>query len=354
MIGFGLVQSQVDYLGARLEKMRHTTLPGADLKAMTTIETNCSEGLDWVISRRQYSGSERTEIQFQSKKFTGEHVSPARFTYEVTDCVAYKTGSIMRHGLLIDESTSWPAYRAIISLNKVRRRKPSATSGDSSVILAQNSYYHWLIEDLPSFLFTISAGSAVEVWTHSQPPGFVSSFVESYLEVPPKLFRGSVHLEKAIFTGKSGIIGFPQTRDIQILRQFFAVADRPRELGRVIYVSRRGSSRSPQNEPILEEKLESVGVKVVNCEGMSLPDQVKLFGEASLVIGLHGAGLTNVVFMPQGKVLELTRKSKRNGCFGFLATKCGHDYTEYAVSENLSAQDIETIARFAVGEISFS
>jgi capsular polysaccharide biosynthesis protein len=58
---------------------------------------------------------------------------------------------------------------------------------------------------------------------------------------------------------------------------------------------------------------------------MSLADQVELFSEAKVVIGPHGAGLTNIMFAPKGAiVIECFGDSYVNGCFWALANICGH------------------------------
>lgn len=43
--------------------------------------------------------------------------------------------------------------------------------------------------------------------------------------------------------------------------------------------------------------------RVVNGTALTLVDQIQLFHAASIVVGPHGAGLTNAMFMKKGSVL---------------------------------------------------
>jgi capsular polysaccharide biosynthesis protein len=50
--------------------------------------------------------------------------------------------------------------------------------------------------------------------------------------------------------------------------------------------------------------------------------------EAKSLVGLHGGGLTNMLFMPEnGRILELRLGSdNHNNCYFTLASDLGHDY----------------------------
>jgi capsular polysaccharide biosynthesis protein len=56
-------------------------------------------------------------------------------------------------------------------------------------------------------------------------------------------------------------------------------------------------------------------------------DQVKLFQEARIVIGCHGAGLTNIMFMQKNQtVIELKSNNNNYWCYFSLSRVFGLKY----------------------------
>jgi capsular polysaccharide biosynthesis protein len=96
----------------------------------------------------------------------------------------------------------------------------------------------------------------------------------------------------------------------------------------MIYVWRADASHRPmRNEDELVERLICHGVTPVLLATLSLDEQIRLFRNARLVIGPHGAGLTNVVFGTPGAVLyELLPQHYRNPCMSRLAQLRGVHY----------------------------
>ena len=65
----------------------------------------------------------------------------------------------------------------------------------------------------------------------------------------------------------------------------------------------------------------------MNLGGLSFAEQVALFAEAEVVVGPHGAGLTNCVFMaPGGALIELTHDKRVVWTFHEVAGAAGLNY----------------------------
>jgi capsular polysaccharide biosynthesis protein len=98
---------------------------------------------------------------------------------------------------------------------------------------------------------------------------------------------------------------------------------------RKLFISRSGAAfRRISNESDLLPVLEKHGVERVMMESLSFSAQVKLLGTAAVLVGNHGAGLTNMLWMPPGaRVLELRRAGDReNNCYFSLASALDLDY----------------------------
>jgi hypothetical protein len=73
-----------------------------------------------------------------------------------------------------------------------------------------------------------------------------------------------------------------------------------------IFLSRNGATRSPNNILEIEQIFRENGFVVYNASDFSFQETVEIFKRASLIIGIHGAGLTNMIFAPPNcQIIEL-------------------------------------------------
>jgi len=98
--------------------------------------------------------------------------------------------------------------------------------------------------------------------------------------------------------------------------------------GRRLYISRRfATKRRLVNEGEVIDLLKGRGFEEVASENLTFAEQVRLFSEAEIVVGPHGAGLTNVMFMPTGGLLvELLAHRRVKPCYFSLASAVGVRY----------------------------
>jgi capsular polysaccharide biosynthesis protein len=116
---------------------------------------------------------------------------------------------------------------------------------------------------------------------------------------------------------------------MQGLRTQFIKKYSPAEPFRLTYISRRKASfRKLINENDLESLLKRFGFEIIVCEDMNLSDQIKILSETKILLGVHGGGLTNMLFMnTQSKILELRAEGDtHNNCYFLLASAMGVDY----------------------------
>jgi len=96
-----------------------------------------------------------------------------------------------------------------------------------------------------------------------------------------------------------------------------------------IYVTRgRAAKRRLVNEAEILPLLAQHGFRVVCMEELSLMEQVRLAAGSTAIAGLHGAGLTHMLWVPAGgRVLEIRAAGDRkNNCYYGLASDLGHSY----------------------------
>lgn len=88
-----------------------------------------------------------------------------------------------------------------------------------------------------------------------------------------------------------------------------------------IYIDRSGSPmRSLPNEDELIAVLRKRGFTIVRLETLSVVEQILLFRGARFVVGLHGAGLTNIAYcQPKTVIYEICPSHYVNPCYMIMA-----------------------------------
>lgn len=114
-----------------------------------------------------------------------------------------------------------------------------------------------------------------------------------------------------------------------------------------IYISReKAARRKVLNELQVIGFLTDYGFETLCLETYTLTEQVRLLRSAQCVVGLHGSGLTNMIFMPEGAhVIELRREADPdNLCFFTLASAMNLHYWYVSCTANppdASTQDAD-------------
>jgi capsular polysaccharide biosynthesis protein len=96
--------------------------------------------------------------------------------------------------------------------------------------------------------------------------------------------------------------------------------------GNNVYVSRSGAvERRVLNENEVMNVLSEYGFERYCLENQSLSENVQLFSQADLVVGPHGAGLTDIIFANDCTLLELFGEKVKQP-YELLAETLGVNY----------------------------
>ena len=196
-----------------------------------------------------------------------------------------------------------------------------------------SGYHHWVTECLLKLQF-IDPSQHVVVLPEDYPP-----FAAETLTMFP--FAGKLALPRGrgLQARSLTLIGNPHSGHFnpeQLLTLKKLVLERfdgPGPGVERLYITRRGQPlRRVENEDQVIETLHRYDFRVVDPGALSFREQVRLFSRCRVLISVHGAGLTNCMFMPEGgRVLELYRAlgSKEDGmnaCYWRLSTASNLDY----------------------------
>ena len=239
---------------------------------------------------------------------------------------------------------------AVPGVLATRRLEGIAFSLLTGVPGKRRNYYHFLLEKLPEHLAAL--GAAVEAFgrltlllpatDHPLDAVLVSEARRRFPELPVRRVRTSEKLrcEAVVFhrVRRFSICRSPASRrllsmTVEAMRhsvQVFPAAETTRRL----FVS-RADARKPRlmNEDEVYARIERFGFERVMPGRLPLAEQVGLFSEAQIVAGPHGAGMTNLIFMPEGgAVIGIFGRNLARGTFPWLAHLSGHTYG-YVVSD---------------------
>ena len=227
---------------------------------------------------------------------------------------------------LIEESSAWNKdFLRASGFPRPLLKPVHLNNVQECILLPSNGFYHWLIEDLPTFLRTIEKYPNAPILSFEKCPPYARDFLSSldrdFLSVPRY-----VSSKSTIFFTRGDASGWPDKRDVDILRAHYKSMLGSRIPGKKIYVSRRFSSRSPEFEIPLEVALKSAGWQVVYAEKLRLEDQIKIFSNAEVICGVGGSGLSHIIWTEFGsKLIELS-PAWYSPCFSRLCVTISMEY----------------------------
>jgi capsular polysaccharide biosynthesis protein len=249
-----------------------------------------------------------------------------RYVYGLSEAIVDPIPNLVydSRGQYIAESSSWLQLRQFWDWPKPWMSPPWRRLAGEYILFPTNNYYHWLIEDLPVFLKSLSVAPQARVLVPKKAASYVRE-VAQLIENEVVTIASPVRVERLVMTGKTGGIGSPiagltpHPADVAILRDFFSKFFESGPSERKLYLSRVGQSRSPSNERDLQARMEKLGFQVFDGVGMSLRSQIALFSRAKRLIGLHGAALSNIVWAPEGVDLcEIFSSGYMPSCYSAL------------------------------------
>ena len=230
---------------------------------------------------------------------------------------------------IIKESSSWPGDRLLYAWPTLGKRIfARRTTYQDSLFMPSYGFYHWLIEDLPTFIQCADYFPKRPVLVNKNSPKFVFDFLET---IPNEIIRTEKFFEAKNLASvtRGDDVGWPLKSDIEILRNYFKL-DLKFPQGKRLYISRRSSSRSPANERKVEEALKLRGFEIVQTEKLDLKDAINLISTAEIIVGPHGAGLSGQIWMTPGSTcVDLTASSYWTEDIYRLSSVLGHEYIPF-------------------------
>ncbi|MDE8346266.1 MAG: glycosyltransferase family 61 protein [Acidocella sp.] len=286
--------------------------------------------------------------------------------YRLSDCIIHTGyGLVTIDGYLAKETTShFPLHyfensifkNGTSSWNIVNEAQPQnvdfALSCHHGI---PDNYYHWLVLFLPklytAFLYTryvkMEKTPAILFPPISQEYQILSAkSLAKYLKFPHFILEkfSKIHVNELFYPEPIGGIGlnpnYTVLETFRILRDLLVI--RGYSGPKKIFISRSDTGRRKlSNENELADALFKRGFSTIILSNLSFREQISLFAQADVIVGQHGAGLTNIGFCQRdAKLLELHNPSYQNYCYRRLSALCGVEYDLVFGNEDETTQGL--------------
>jgi capsular polysaccharide biosynthesis protein len=198
---------------------------------------------------------------------------------------------------------------------------------------AGDNYFHWMFDVLPRL--RILGNAQVDVYYVQTEKTFQKESLEAcgiaLDRCLPVKEEEHLQAETLVVPSLPGVSGQVTAQTVEWLRHIFLPQNAPKQPkpGKRLYISRDDSAiRRMENEEEVMALLEGRGFQKCLLAGRTIREQVRLFAEAEMIVGMHGSGLSNLVFCAAGtKVLEIFSPVYVNPCYADLAALCQLSYT---------------------------
>lgn len=222
-----------------------------------------------------------------------------------------------------------------------RRRLPRLTHKYGAHLLLgvhwAHTYFHWIIDVLPRLSILDmypQLKSLPMVLPNNVPPAFIKTLEildirqENLVPIGQEQFQFDKLYYPSVLS-PPGPAGQISPWAVSWLRNKFLghLPPTSEPSGRYYITRRDAKKRRLLNEEEFLPRLESEGFELICPGDLSVIEQVRLFSGASIIIGPHGAGLTNMVFAPTSATLiELFPGDYFNGCYWTLTSTLDQHY----------------------------
>jgi hypothetical protein len=299
------------------------------IKSSTVFERRLPVNLDERDSRFY-----KDELRYKTYDCYLDFVKNARIS---SDSIVYKNGVfLVAETLYSEESKTY--YKSSYLLKKILLGKKNQLDRTKKYLLAtdysSSGHFHWLTEALPR-IFCVKDLAPDFVLLLPDTPYIRKVAMESIdwlgISFQDVIFMKENEFYKAenlYFVSKLCRTG---QMDDEIMQKINARFGSSGNCGtRRLYVSReKAAFRKILNEKELIAVLKANDFEILYGEDFSFAEQVEIFSTCRTLLGIHGAGLTNCLFMnPQTNLIEL-RRNEVNVGYWFLADCLNQNYYYY-------------------------
>ena len=213
------------------------------------------------------------------------------------------------------------------SIRNIRRSKAkNLQQGNFYPIANQKYFYHFLVEELPEIISANQSNLEVTFVTHEDQPKYVLELCQ-LAGIQLRFLERGIHLFERIIIPNYSRMNSEWSRDQ--LKSLKNRVEGGKFSARKLLLLRKGKVRSDQEfEEFLTSYLGQFGFEVMDPDKFTNNEQIDIFSNATEIVALHGAALSNLVFSnSECRIFEIFNHPYRMYVFRDLARINGNSYT---------------------------
>ena len=269
----------------------------------------------------------------------------SRYLYKITDCIIDPTfnwvildnKNVFRYSWPLIEDP-WDAVKTRPSLaGFLLKGQPREIEKGILVKFSWNNYYHFFFDTLPQIYLCDTLGIPQDVPLIVPHNYNNMQFIRDYFaRVPLKrnviVQEEGVYLKvRELFIAKDAAMSDSIKHIVSDLRVAYNdFNDRKYRAPEYLFISRNKKyKRTLRNIDEITQIAKEKGFDIIEPANYTSEEQLYLFSNAKYVVGIHGAGLTSVIFSknPALRILEiLPGKELTPGHYKSIATYFNYDY----------------------------
>jgi len=241
-----------------------------------------------------------------------------------TNFIQLDTGHVLNSGMRPNEIYSGQYWNQMRDVRKSKAK--GLLSGIFYPVASQKYFFHFLLEEFPEILSANQTIEGLNFISLESQPRFVVELCE-LAGVRLQILEKSVQFCEKLVTPT--YLRANSTWSLEQLRTLRAITVIDEFYPRKILLLRKGKARSDvEFEESLINFLAPSGFQVVDPENYSASEQIKIFSNATEIVAIHGAALSNLVFSNSHcKVFEIFSHPYRTYFFREIAKINGNSYT---------------------------
>jgi hypothetical protein len=202
-------------------------------------------------------------------------------------------------------------------------------AGDYTSIVSRwnegKNYFHWFLDGLTRLIHLPEFPPECKILIPRDLPEFAKRSL-GILGLTDRVVEAGnedLRIERYWFASPTMLSGCPDPAGVEWLRSHF-LSTPPPERHRRLYLERNAPTRNLTNAREVRHLFKEQGWEVLDPAEFALDDQIRIFREARMIAGTHGAAFTNLLWAAPGtQILEILPSRRRNGCYAGISLVAG-------------------------------